>query len=85
MGKESLDREERQIRFVARHYQEGRLNGGKAWKQFAAVHKIARAIPFRRYAHSVVCRYLVCNGKQKTGMGGYFYCSGTDEECLFTG
>lgn len=59
MGKESLDREERQIRFVARHYQEGRLNGGKAWKQFAAVHKIARVIPFRRYMLAIASVMLI--------------------------
>lgn len=49
MTNEHDDQLERRIRFVAKHYQEGRLDTDKAWKKFASGHAITRRLPFRRY------------------------------------
>lgn len=50
MSNESDNRFEKRIRFVAKHYKEGRLDADKAWKQFACAQEIApRRIAFRKY------------------------------------
>ncbi|GGJ96817.1 FecR family protein [Parabacteroides faecis] len=49
MNNEQENKLEQRIRFVAKHYEEGRLDTDKAWQQFAAKHQVRRTVSFRRY------------------------------------
>lgn len=49
MNNEQENKREQRIRFVAKHYQEGRLDTDKAWQQFAGKHQVHRSVSFRRY------------------------------------
>ena len=49
MNNEQENKLEQRIRFVAKHYEEGRLDTNKAWQQFAAKHQVRRTVSFRRY------------------------------------
>lgn len=49
MNNEQEHKFEQRIRFVAKHYEEGRLDTDKAWQQFAGKHQIRRSVSFRRY------------------------------------
>lgn len=49
MSNEFDDKLEQRIRFVAKHYAEGRLDAGRAWQRFAAEHKVVRRSFLRRY------------------------------------
>lgn len=49
MNNEPNDILEQHIRFVAKHYDEGRLDTDRAWEQFAAEHSVVRRTAFRRY------------------------------------
>ncbi len=67
MNNEQEHKLDERIRFVAKHYEEGRLDADKAWQQFAGKHQIHRSVSFRRYwmaAASVVLLLI--------GFGTYF-------------
>lgn len=67
MNNEQEHKLDERIRFVAKHYEEGRLDADKAWQQFAGKHQIYRSVSFRRYwmaAASVVLLLI--------GFGTYF-------------
>lgn len=67
MNNEQDNKLEQRIRFVAKHYEEGRLDTDKAWQRFAARHQVRRTVSFRRYwmaAASVVLLLI--------GFGTYF-------------
>lgn len=67
MDNEQDNKLEQRIRFVAKHYEEGRLDTDKAWQQFADKHQVRRTVSFRRYwmaAASVVLLLI--------GFGTYF-------------
>lgn len=49
MNNEQDNKLEQRIRFVAKHYEEGRLDTDKAWQQFAGKHQVRRSVSFRRY------------------------------------
>lgn len=49
MNNEQENKREQRIRFVAKHYEEGRLHTDKAWQQFASKHQVHRSVSFRRY------------------------------------
>ena len=49
MNNEQENKLEQRIRFVAKHYEEGRLDTDKAWQQFAAKHQVRRTVSFHRY------------------------------------
>lgn len=49
MNNEQENKLEQRIRFVAKHYEEGRLDTDKAWQQFAGKHQVRRSVSFRRY------------------------------------
>lgn len=49
MNNEQENKLEQRIRFVAKHYEEGRLDTDKAWQQFAGKHHVRRSVSFRRY------------------------------------
>ena len=49
MNNEQENKLEQRIRFVAKHYEEGRLDTDKAWQQFAAKHQVRHTVSFRRY------------------------------------
>ncbi len=62
MDNKPEDRFEERIRFVAKHYREGRFDADKAWKQMAASKGIRRTIPFRRYLMAVASVVLLLVG-----------------------
>ena len=67
MNNEQEHKQEQRIRFVAKHYEEGRLDTDKAWQKFAGKHQVRRTVSFRRYwmaAASVVLLLI--------GFGTYF-------------
>ena len=67
MNNEQEHKLEQRIRFVAKHYEEGRLDTAKAWQKFAGKHQVRRTVSFRRYwmaAASVVLLLI--------GFGTYF-------------
>lgn len=67
MNNEQDNKLEQRIRFVAKHYEEGRLDTDKAWQRFAARHQVRRTVSFRRYwmaAASVILLLI--------GFGTYF-------------
>ncbi|MRX92161.1 MULTISPECIES: FecR family protein [Parabacteroides] len=67
MNNEQEHKLEQRIRFVAKHYEEGRLDTDKAWQKFAGKHQVRRTVSFRRYwmaAASVVLLLI--------GFGTYF-------------
>lgn len=67
MNKEQENKLEQRIRFIAKHYEDGRLDTDKAWQQFAGKHQVCRTVSFRRYwmiAASVVLLLI--------GFGTYF-------------
>ena len=67
MNNEQEHKLEQRIRFVAKHYEEGRLDTDKAWQKFAGKHQGRRTVAFRRYwmaAASVVLLLI--------GFGTYF-------------
>lgn len=67
MNNEQENKLEQRIRFVAKHYEEGRLDTDKAWQRFAARHQVRRTVSFRRYwmaAASVILLLI--------GFGTYF-------------
>ena len=67
MNNEQEHKLEQRIRFVAKHYEEGRLDTDKAWQKFAGKHQVRRTVYFRRYwmaAASVVLLLI--------GFGTYF-------------
>lgn len=67
MNNEQENKLEQRIRFVAKHYEEGRLDTDKAWQQFVAKHQVRRTVSFRRYwmaAASVILLLI--------GFGTYF-------------
>jgi len=50
MSNESDNKFEKRVRFVAKHYKEGRLDADKAWKQFACKQEITpRRVSLRKY------------------------------------
>ncbi len=53
MQRQHDDKQDERIRFLARHYEEGKFDGACAWKQFAAGRGISRRVPFRRYLLAV--------------------------------
>lgn len=53
MSDKQKDILEERIRFVAKHYREGRPDTEKAWKQLASDKGIRRTIPLRRYLLAV--------------------------------
>lgn len=67
MDKQDKQWEER-IRFVARHYKEGAMDTGKAWKRFASERRIVRPVPFRRYILAAACALILL-----IGTGIFFY------------
>ncbi|MCD7977255.1 MAG: FecR domain-containing protein [Tannerellaceae bacterium] len=50
---------EKRIRFLAKHYQEDKLDEKKAWEKFSARTKVKRVIPFRRYLMAVASVALI--------------------------
>ncbi|WP_288205917.1 FecR domain-containing protein [uncultured Parabacteroides sp.] len=58
---------EQRIRFVAKHYEEGRLDTDKAWQQFAGKHQVRRTVSFRRYWMAAASVFLLL-----IGFGTYF-------------
>jgi ferric-dicitrate binding protein FerR (iron transport regulator) len=53
---------EERVGFVAKHYQEGGFNAGKAWKSLATSRGIRRTIPFRRYMPAAASIFLLLVG-----------------------
>jgi ferric-dicitrate binding protein FerR (iron transport regulator) len=49
MHNQQQNRPDGPIRFVAKHYREGRFRADKAWAKFAAANDLRPAIPLRRY------------------------------------
>ncbi|MCD8194447.1 MAG: FecR domain-containing protein [Tannerellaceae bacterium] len=49
MDMKQEDKFEKQIRFVAKHYREDKLDTDKAWQQFAATHRVPRRFALPRY------------------------------------
>ena len=49
MNNEQEHKLEQRIRFVAKHYEEGRLDTDKAWQKFAGKHQVRHTVSFRRY------------------------------------
>ncbi|MDH6304668.1 transmembrane sensor [Parabacteroides sp. PF5-5] len=62
MHNEQEHKWEERIRFVAKHYEEGRLDTDKAWKQFASEKGIRRTIPLRRYLLAIASVALLLVG-----------------------
>lgn len=62
MNDKQNDKFEERIRFIARHYEEGRLDLENVWKQFAASHGIRKTVPFRRYLMAVASISLLLIG-----------------------
>ncbi|MCS2891224.1 FecR domain-containing protein [Parabacteroides faecis] len=62
MNNEQENKLEQRIRFVAKHYEEGRLDTDKAWQQFAAKHQVCRTVSFRRYWMAVASVLLLLIG-----------------------
>lgn len=50
---------EKQIRFIARHYQEDKLDENRAWEKFSTQANIKRVFPFRRYLMAVASVALI--------------------------
>lgn len=67
MNNEQEHKLEQRIRFVAKHYEEGRLDTDKAWQQFAAKHQVRRSVSFRRYWMAAASVLLLL-----IGFGTYF-------------
>lgn len=67
MNNEQEHKLEQRIRFVAKHYEEGRLDTDKAWQQFAAKHQVRRSVSFRRYWMAAASVVLLL-----VGFGTYF-------------
>lgn len=67
MNNEQENKLERRIRFVAKHYEEGRLDTDKAWQQFAGKHQVRHVVSFRRYWMAVASVLLLL-----IGFGTYF-------------
>ncbi len=49
MNNEQEHKLEQRIRFVAKHYEERRLDTDKAWQKFAGKHQVRHTVSFRRY------------------------------------
>ncbi|WP_075555836.1 FecR family protein [Parabacteroides timonensis] len=62
MNNEQEHKLEERIRFVAKHYEEGRLDTDKAWQQFASRHQVRRTVSFRRYWMAVASVLLLLIG-----------------------
>lgn len=67
MNNEQEHKLEQRIRFVAKHYEEGRLDTDKAWQKFAAKHQVRRSVSFRRYWMAAASVVLLL-----VGFGTYF-------------
>ena len=67
MNNEQENKLEQRIRFVAKHYEERRLDTDKAWQQFAGKHQIRRSVSFRRYWMAAASVLLLL-----VGFGTYF-------------
>ena len=67
MNNEQENKVEQRIRFVAKHYEEGRLDTDKAWQQFAGKHQVRRTVSFRRYWMAAASVFLLL-----IGFGTYF-------------
>ncbi|WP_293710998.1 FecR domain-containing protein [uncultured Parabacteroides sp.] len=67
MNNEQENKLEQRIRFVAKHYEEGRLDTDKAWQQFAGKHQVRRTVSFRRYWMAAASVFLLL-----IGFGTYF-------------
>lgn len=67
MSNEQENKFEERIRFVAKHYEEGRLDTDRAWQQFAARHQVRRSVSFRRYWMAAASVLLLL-----IGIGSYF-------------
>lgn len=67
MNNEQENKLEQRIRFVAKHYEEGRLDTDKAWQQFAGKHQVHRTVSFRRYWMAAASVLLLL-----IGFGTYF-------------
>lgn len=67
MNNEQGNKLEQRIRFVAKHYEEGRLDTDKAWQQFAGKHQVRRTVSFRRYWMAAASVFLLL-----IGFGTYF-------------
>lgn len=67
MNNEQEHKLEQRIRFVAKHYEEGRLDTDKAWQQFAGKHQVRRTVSFRRYWMAAASVFLLL-----IGFGTYF-------------
>lgn len=62
MNNEQENKLEQRIRFVAKHYEEGRLDADKAWQKFAVRHQVRRKVSFRRYWISAAAVLLLLIG-----------------------
>ena len=58
---------QQRIRFVAKHYEEGRLDTDKAWQKFAGKHQVRHTVSFRRYWMAAASVLLLL-----IGFGTYF-------------
>lgn len=67
MNNEQEHKLEQRIRFVAKHYEEGRLDTDKAWQKFAGKHQVRRTVSFRRYWMAAASVLLLL-----IGFGTYF-------------
>ena len=67
MNNEQEHKLEQRIRFVAKHYEEGRLDTDKAWPKFAGKHQVRRTVSFRRYWMAAASVLLLL-----IGFGTYF-------------
>lgn len=67
MNNEQENKLEQRIRFVAKHYEEGRLDTDKAWQQFAGKHQVRHTVSFRRYWMAAASVFLLL-----IGFGTYF-------------
>ena len=67
MNNEQENKLEQRIRFVAKHYEEGRLDTDKAWQQFAGKYQVRRSVSFRRYWLAAASILLLL-----IGIGTYF-------------
>lgn len=67
MNNEQEHKLEQRIRFVAKHYEEGRLDTDKAWQKFAGKHQVRHTVSFRRYWMAAASVLLLL-----IGFGTYF-------------
>ncbi|MDH6359047.1 FecR domain-containing protein [Parabacteroides sp. PF5-9] len=62
MSHEQQDKFEQRIAFVAKHYNEKKLNTDEAWKRFAAGSAIRKRIPLRRYVAGIAAVFVLLIG-----------------------